>query len=192
MLFSVQHKVSSSVWVYMVLSQPWVSYSGVVSHSDATIYLMLLNLMVYWNHCNVTKIRILEQSKTANKFFLVFTFFSFFYKQQESFCCWSTSKNLEKLLLWIFVTCASQLKMTYLITLQQVNWKRFKKFKTRSGGKEKTNCLCRERQAINSKVCDNLWSNSSYQKIPTKVPKLNWKYRTSIGKKSQKIDTGAE
>ena len=60
--------------------------------------------------------------------------------------------------------------MTYLITLQQVNWKRFKKFKTRSGGKEKTNCLCRERQAINCKVCDNLWSYSSYQKIPTKFP----------------------
>ena len=42
------------------------------------------------------------------------------------------------------------------------------------------------------KVCGNLWSYSDHQKIPTKVPKLNRKYRGSIGKKSQKILTGAE
>ena len=37
-----------------------------------------------------------------------------------------------------------------------------------------------------------LWSYSDDQKITTKVPKLNPKYRASMGKKSQKIHTGAE
>ena len=52
--------------------------------------------------------------------------------------------------------------------------------------KKKTNCLCRERQTRNRKVYDNLWSYSSYEKIRTKVPKLNRKYRAFVGKKSQK------
>ena len=52
---------ANSVWVYMVPSQSYAELK-VFSHSDVTIYLMLLNaffcsdcvVLVYWNHCNVT------------------------------------------------------------------------------------------------------------------------------------------
>ena len=54
------------------------------------------------------------------------------------------------------------------------------------------NCLCRERQARNRKVCSNLWSYSGHKEIPTKVPKPNQKYRVSMGKRSQKVHTEAE
>ena len=58
--------------------------------------------------------------------------------------------------------------------------------------KEKTNGLCRERQARNCKICWILQSYSGYQKIPTKVPTFNRKYRASMGKKLQKIYAGTE
>ena len=76
----------------MVPSQSCVELK-VFTHSDVIIYLMLLNTsslrlrcFVCWNHCNVTKIWILEHSKIAKNVFLLFTFFSFFYKQQETYC----------------------------------------------------------------------------------------------------------
>ena len=53
-------------------------------------------VLAYWNYCNVTKIRILDHSKIANNFFPLIRFFSFFYKQQETWHSWSTSKKKFK------------------------------------------------------------------------------------------------
>ena len=125
-------------------------------------------VLAYWNYSNVTKIRILDHSKIASNFFPLIRFFSFFYKQQDTWHSWSTSKK--------------KFKKKEKFQTRKVS----KKFKSYSGGKEKTNCLCRERQARNSKVCGNLWSYIGYQKIPIKFPKLNQKYRVSMGQKVTK------
>ena len=70
--------------------------------------------------------------------------------------------------------------------------KGLRKFKCCLVGNEKTNSLCRERQEKKCKINGSLRSYSGYQKFTTKVSKHNQMYRASIGKKSQKIHTGAE
>ena len=181
----------------MIPSQSCIELK-VVSHSTLKIYLMLLNASSIWLccfgllkplHCNKNSSP--RTSENYWQFFLIIYILFFLLQTARDMSLLTYFKKSEKISVLDPCNSCESMKNDFPNSNTGTG-KGLRKFKCCLVGNEKTNSLCRERQEKKCKINGSLRSYSGYQKITTKVLKHNQMYRASIGKKSQKIHTGAE
>ena len=171
----------------MVPSQSCVELK-IVSHSDVTIYLMLLNASLFWL-CWFGLLKPLQFSNPRTfenweQFFsIIYILFVFLQTARE---------NLKASALDPCNVCESMKNdLPNNITANKLEKVQENLKVTREEKKKQTVYAEKDKQEI-AKYAAICGVTVGFQKIPTKIPKLNRKCHVSMGKKSQKFHAGAE